>query len=234
MGPKNSGKSSTGNIILGKKEFDLKMTFQCEKKCAEISGWEITVVDTPGWWGTLPYEENPELHKQEVILGFTLCAPGPHAILLVFNVDTPFKQKERNVLCENMRCFGEDVWKHTIVLFTCVNQPGVEQFIERENETLKWLLDKCESRYHVLNIRSKGDGPQVKELLNKIQKMVEGNKGRHFEIHGDTQQRLEEKRRNQEKKAEERKVKINQKKTTGECYIFVSLFIMCTNACSNN
>lgn len=214
LGPKNAGKSSTGNIILGKKEFDLKMTFQCEKKCAEISGREVTVVDTPGWWGTLPYEENPELHKQEVVLSFTQCAPGPHAILLVLNVDTPFKQKERDVICENMRCFGEDVWKHTIVLFTCVNQLGVEQFTERENETFQWLLDKCESRYHVLKIKNKGDGPQVTELLKKIQKMVEGNIGRHYEIHGETLQHLVEKRRKQERRVEERKV-IIQNKTTG-------------------
>lgn len=219
MGPKNAGKSSAGNVILGTNEFDLNITLRCEKKCAEISGRRITVVDTPGWWGTLPYEENPKLHNQEVFLSFTQCAPGPHALLLVLNVDTPFKVKERDVLCENMRRFGRDVWKHTIVLFTCVNHLGVEEFTEREDEAFQWLLDKCDRRYHVLNIKNKGDGYQVTELLKKIQKVVEGNKGRHYEIHGETLQHLVEKMRNQKKKAEERKVSI-QNKTTGKLFMF--------------
>lgn len=205
LGPKNAGKSSAANIILGKKEFDLKSTLQSVEKSAQISDSKLTVVDTPGWWGPLSYDENTELYKQEILLSFTRCAP--HVLLLVLNVETPFKQKEKNVLCENMKSFGEDVWRHTIVLFTCMDRPKAEQFIESESETIQWLLKKCESRYHILNIKNRDGGSQITELLNKIQNIVKENNGGHYEIAKETLQCLEEKRRTQEKKAEERRIR---------------------------
>ncbi|XDV31978.1 hypothetical protein PO909_002891 [Leuciscus waleckii] len=207
FGPKNADKGSAGNTILGKKEFDLKKTLHSMKICSEIAGTKITVVDTPGWWGNLPYEENPELYKQEIVLSVTKCPPGPHVLLLVLNVDTTFKQNEKDILCDNIRCFGKEVWRHTIVLFTCTDQPeGIttQQFIENESETFEWLIEKCGNRYHELNTENWGDGSQVTELLEKIQEMVEGNRGGHYEIDRETLQHVKEKRREQEKRAEER------------------------------
>uniref|UniRef100_A0A3P9P4R1 AIG1-type G domain-containing protein n=1 Tax=Poecilia reticulata TaxID=8081 RepID=A0A3P9P4R1_POERE len=50
LGRRKSGKSSAGNMILGREEFQRdKKTVQCEAGHAEISGWSVTVVDTPGW-----------------------------------------------------------------------------------------------------------------------------------------------------------------------------------------
>ncbi|XP_067220389.1 GTPase IMAP family member 8-like isoform X2 [Chanodichthys erythropterus] len=223
LGPKNAEKSSAGNTILGKKEFDLKRTLHCMKIHSEIAGTKITVVDTPGWWGNLPFEENPKLYKQEIVLSVTKCPPGPHVLLLVLNVDTPFKQNEKDILCDNIRCFGEEVWRHTIVLFTCTDQPGgitTQQFIEKENDTLQWLIEKCGNRYHELNTKNLGDGSQVTELLKKIQEMVEENGGGYYEIDTKTLQHEEEKRREQEKRAEERIMKNQQLKdetsTTGD------------------
>ncbi|XP_051718585.1 GTPase IMAP family member 9-like [Ctenopharyngodon idella] len=210
LGPKNAEKSSAGNTILGKKEFDLKRTLHCMKIHSEIAGTKIAVVDTPGWWGNLPFEENPELYKQEIVLSVTKCPPGPHVLLLVLNVDTPFKQNEKDILCDNVRCFGDEVWRHTIVLFTCTDQPGgitTQQFIENENETLQWLIEKCGNRYHELNTKNWGDGSQVTELLKKIQDMVEENRGGHYKIERKILQDVEEKRREQEKRADERRIK---------------------------
>ncbi|KAL1261168.1 hypothetical protein QQF64_008995, partial [Cirrhinus molitorella] len=212
LGQKNAGKSSAGNTILGKGEFDLRKTAHCVEISSEIACTKITVVDTPGWWGILPFAENPELYKQEIFLSVTKCPPGPHVLLLVLNVDTEFQQDEKDILCDNMKCFGEEVWMHTIVLFTCGDQPGIttQQFIKNEN--LQWLIKKCGNRYHDLNTKNWGDGSQVTELLKKIQEMVEGNRGGHYEINRDTLQQVEEKRREQEKRAGERRIKIQQLK----------------------
>lgn len=199
FGPKNAEKSSTGNTILGKKEFDLKKTLRCKKIHSEISGTKITVVDTPGWWGNLPFEENPELYKQEIVLSVTKCPPGPHVLLLVLNVDTLFQQNKKDVLCDNMKHFGEEVWRHTIVLFTTEDQPGGITNQLLENETLQWLIEKCGNRYHKLNIKNWGDGSQVTELLKKIQEMVEENRVGHYEINREILHRVEEKKREQER-----------------------------------
>ncbi|KAL0174851.1 hypothetical protein M9458_030819, partial [Cirrhinus mrigala] len=102
---------------------------------------------------------------------------------------------------------------HMIVLFTCEDHPGdttTQQFIENEN--LQWLIGKCGNRYHVLNTKNWGDGSQVTELLKKIQEMVEGNRGGHYEINRDTLQQVEKKRTEQEKKADERRIKNQQLK----------------------
>uniref|UniRef100_A0A8C2IPX0 Si:dkey-23k10.5 n=1 Tax=Cyprinus carpio TaxID=7962 RepID=A0A8C2IPX0_CYPCA len=210
LGPKLAEKSSVGNTILGKKEFGLK-TLQCVKGNIERAGTKITVVDMPGWWRNLPVEENPELYKQEIILSVTKCPPGPHVLLLVLNIDTPFKENEKDILCDNMKCFGHEVWRHTMVLFTCEDHhTTAQQFIENEN--LQWLIEKCGNRFHELDTENWGDGSQVTELLNKIQEMVEGNRGRHYEINRETLQQVEEKRRKQEKRANERRIRNQQLK----------------------
>jgi len=229
FGPKNDEKHSAGNTILGKNEFDLK-TLHSMKISSEIAGTKITVVDTPGWWGNLPFEENPELYKQEIVLSVAKCPPGPHVLLLVLNVDTPFKQNEKHIMCDNIRCFGEKVWRHTMVLFTCTDQPGgmtTQQFIENENETLQWLIEKCGNRYHELNTKNWGDGSQVTELLKKIQEMVEGNMINdigHYEIDRETLEHVKEKRREQEKRAEERMM--NLTRTRGELFICTCMLLL--------
>ncbi|XP_048015793.1 GTPase IMAP family member 8-like [Megalobrama amblycephala] len=212
LGAKNAGKSSAGNTILGKKEFNLKKTLHCVEIHSEIAGTKITVVDTPGWWGNLPFKENPELYKQEIVLSVTKCPPGPHALLLVLNVDALFQQNKKDVLCDNMKHFGEEIWRHTIVLFTSEDHSGDKTTQVLENETLQWLIEKCGNRYHVLNTKNWGDGSQVTDLLKKIQEMVEENRGGHYEIDREIWQDVEEKRREQEKRAEERRTKNQQLK----------------------
>ena len=83
-----------------------------------------------------------------------------------------------------MRLAGEELWSHTMVLFTCGDWLGdttIEQHIESEGESLHWLIQKCGHRYHVLSNKNEGDDSQVTELLQKIEEMVVRNRGSHYE-----------------------------------------------------
>ncbi|XP_056595472.1 uncharacterized protein LOC130413941 isoform X2 [Triplophysa dalaica] len=207
MGCKGDGKSSSGNIILNREEFDLKTTAQCVKRQREVADRHITVIEAPGWWSTVPVDQCSELLKQEILLSVSLCPPGPHVVLLVMLVDNRFKDAERKVFQGYVDLLGERVWSHTIVLFThgdFLGDTSIEQHIESEGEDLQWLVEKCGNRYHVLNNKNRSDDTQIKDLLEKIQETVKQNNGCHFEIDRKILQELEKKRRAEEERAEER------------------------------
>ncbi|XP_048036104.1 GTPase IMAP family member 8-like, partial [Megalobrama amblycephala] len=206
MGYKGSGKSSSGNTILGREEFDLKTSAQCVRRHGEVADRHISVIEAPGWWRNFTVEDSPEILKQEILLSVSLCPPGPHAVLLIIRVDTRFKETERKAVQDHLDLLSERVWSHTIVLFTrgdSLLDTSIEQHIESEGQDLQWLLDKCGNRYHVLNNHNRSDDTQIKELLEKIEETVAQNNGRHFEIDRKILQKMKE-RRAEEERAEER------------------------------
>ncbi|XP_048013785.1 GTPase IMAP family member 8-like isoform X2 [Megalobrama amblycephala] len=207
MGYRYAGKSSSGNTILGREEFDLKRSAQCVKRHGEVADRHITVIEAPGWWSNLPVEFSPEILKQEILLSMSLCPPGPHAVLLIIRVDTGFKETERKAVQDHLDLLSERVWSHTIVLFTCGDSlldTSIEQHIESEGQDLQQLLDKCGNRYHVLNNHNRSDDTQIKELLEKIEETVAQNNNCHFEIDRKILQEVKERRRAEEERAEER------------------------------
>uniref|UniRef100_A0A4W5KW89 AIG1-type G domain-containing protein n=1 Tax=Hucho hucho TaxID=62062 RepID=A0A4W5KW89_9TELE len=121
----------------------------CVKRQGEVTGRQVTVVDTP----------------------------GPHTILLVIQVDKTFKEGEVSAVEEHLELLSETTWSHTIVLFThgdCLGDTTIEQHIERQVKALQWLVEKCGNRYHVLNTENRGDGTQITELLEKLDELVVG------------------------------------------------------------
>lgn len=104
-----------------------------------------------------------------------------------------------------MNLFDASVWKHTMVLFTHRDKladRSVEEHPEREHSALRWLIDKCDNRYHAIKNTKTNDMSQVKVLLEKIEQMVAENKGSLFcPDMNDVNLRIEEKfRRKQLKK----------------------------------
>ncbi|XP_062399495.1 GTPase IMAP family member 8-like [Sardina pilchardus] len=172
-----SGKTCAKNTILGRvKEAMQTRTYQSERTFGEVAGRQVSVVDTPGWWKYLPAEYTPEWVKTELQRGPILDSKAPHAILLAFPADTSFLEEQRKITEDNMKMFGEQVWRHTMVLFTSgdvLGDTSIEEHIEGEGEPLQWLVEKCGNRYHVISWYDKEE--ENMELLKKIEEMVAGN-----------------------------------------------------------
>ena len=217
LGSRGNGKSSSGNTILGREEFDTSgETAECVKREGETAGRHITVVEAPGWFETFPVVNTPERDKQEIVLSVSLCPPGPHAVLLVIKVIKSFTETHRRAVQEHLELLGERVWSHTIVLFTYGDWLGnttIEQHIEREGKALQWVVEKCGNRYHVVE-NKKSDGGQVTELLEKIEEMVAGNRGHHFDFDAKILKELMMRKKEDERRAEERKMKVQKHRET--------------------
>ncbi|XP_059393818.1 GTPase IMAP family member 8-like [Carassius carassius] len=164
LGWVHCGKSSAGNIILNQDEF--------------ATGRKITVLDTPGWWKYFTSEFNPDFIRSAIIGSVSAWEKPPHAILLVIPADTAFQEEQKRITEQCMSILGDDIWRHTIVLFTWGDRfknISIEQHIESEGEALQWLIEKCRNRYHLFDNTDKKNRDQVTELLQKIDEMVEEN-----------------------------------------------------------
>uniref|UniRef100_A0A3P9MXI2 GTPase IMAP family member 8-like n=1 Tax=Poecilia reticulata TaxID=8081 RepID=A0A3P9MXI2_POERE len=170
-----SGKSSTGNFILGQNVFDTsRRTTQSEVSHGVVEGRRLTVVDSPGWFCINTLQETSEMDKLEIENSVNLCPPGPHAVLLVIPV---IMSIDESYLRSILKPLTERVWRHCMVLFTWgdwINDIPVENYIVREGKELQELLEKCGDRYHVLNPKHSDYSVQVKELFQKID-MVKQN-----------------------------------------------------------
>uniref|UniRef100_A0AAX7VNE9 GTPase IMAP family member 8 n=1 Tax=Astatotilapia calliptera TaxID=8154 RepID=A0AAX7VNE9_ASTCA len=181
LGQKTVGKSATGNTLLHKEVFASSQNEQCQMQDGEVSGRRVTVIDTPGWWQDSSCCTD-EIDK-EIARGFSLSPAGVHVILLVIPLDLTFRDSQRVTLEDHMNLFHATVWKHAMVLFTYGDKladKSLEEHIEREHSALRWLIEKCENRYHAINNMKKMDMNQVTELFEKIEEIVAGNSGKLF------------------------------------------------------
>ncbi|XP_036375474.1 GTPase IMAP family member 8-like [Megalops cyprinoides] len=217
LGGRWTGKSSAGDTILGREEFESgKRTVQCVKRQGEVAGRQFTVVDTPGWWDHFSIKGSADLLKQEIMSSVSLCPPGPHAFLIVINADSSFEEKHRKSMEEHLhQLLGEGVWRHSILLFISGNHLGekpMKQHSETERKALQWVKEKCGNRYHDLCNKNRDDVTQVTELLEKIEEMVVGNGGREFHLETKVLQELEEKRKMIEERVTQRDVKVQKQR----------------------
>ncbi|XP_016096287.1 GTPase IMAP family member 8-like, partial [Sinocyclocheilus grahami] len=175
-----SGKSSTGNTIFNHELFQIGRTQKCTSHTGVVNGRTITVLDTPGWWKYFSSQFNPEFAQAGILesVGQSQQMQFPHAMILVIPIDTSFKNEQKRIIKEYMATLGEDIWRHTIALFTWGDRfpdISIEQHIESEGDALQWLVEKCRNRCHVFDNSNKNNPDQVTELLQKIDEMVAEN-----------------------------------------------------------
>ncbi|CAJ1076296.1 GTPase IMAP family member 8 [Xyrichtys novacula] len=219
LGARGSGKTSSMSTILSRESAQSeRRTAQCQVGTGVVFGRQVTVVDTPGWWMNYFSDETPVFDRREMVLSLSLCPPGPHIFLLVIRMDRAFTETYRRAAQEHLQLIDQHIWGCVMVLFSFGDWLGgttTEQCIESEGEPLRWLVERCGNRYHVLNNKTTGDGFQVRELIVKIEEMLAGcGHGQHCEIEGKVVEQLEGSRRREEMRAKdrlERKEKQRQK-----------------------
>ncbi|XP_053341163.1 GTPase IMAP family member 8-like [Clarias gariepinus] len=212
LGGRTTGKSTAGNTILGKEDFDLRGSAQCVKRQGEVSGRKITVVEAPGWQRNKAIKQ---VLRQEIVLSVSMCPPGPHAVLLVMRLDCSSWESEKDMLKGCMMLLTERVWSHVILLFTCEEwrrDQTIEEYIACQGKALQWLVKKCGNRYHVFNYENRNNNTQVTELLEKIEKMVAGNSGCHLEIDPKILQDVRWRKEEEERRATVRRIRGSHQK----------------------
>ncbi|XP_030649210.1 GTPase IMAP family member 8 [Chanos chanos] len=186
LGPRGSGKSSTGNTLLGRDQFAVGASLGQ----GVVGAWLIAVVDTPGWTVGQEEDERGNGEEESDILrsSLRLCAPGPHAVLLTVPISQSFTQVDRLALGQRVAQLGHSAWKYCLLVFTggdrLQESSSIEEYIIQAGEELRLLLEQCGNHYHVIDntppvVQSRA---QATELLLRVEEMVQENHGQYLEV----------------------------------------------------